>query len=81
MPEQLHYPGNITNFDPDHMLGPDQFGRRLIIKSMSYDADTDVTTATLRAVLPDEHRERVLGAGGLKQQAEARTRLARLFGG
>lgn len=81
MPEQLHYPGNIANFDPDHMLGPDQFGRRLIIKSMSYDADTDVTTATLRAVLPDEYRERVLGADGQKEQAQARGRIGGLFNG
>jgi hypothetical protein len=81
MPDLLHYPGAVTNYDPDYMLGPDLHGRRLIIKSLAYDADTDVTTATLRAVLPDEHRERVLGDGGQKEQAQARTRLARLFHG
>jgi hypothetical protein len=79
MPEVLRYPGDVTNFDPDHMLEPDLHGRRLIIKSMTYDEGTNTSTATLRAVLADEFRQRVETFG--LHQARERSRIGRLFNG
>lgn len=77
MAEVLHYRGDQRNFDPEWMLGPDMDRRRLVIKSMAYDPATDVSTATLRAVLPDEFREAVKP---LVAQQQARSRIRSVFG-
>lgn len=60
MSDILRYRGDITaTCDRDHMIGPD-FGKRyLAVRSLAYDPVTDLTTATLRGILPDEFRERI----------------------
>jgi len=59
MPEILRYRGDLADIDRDQMLGPDTAGRRLAIKTVDYDPGTDVTTVTLRGILPAEFRERI----------------------
>jgi hypothetical protein len=58
------------------MLGPDFGGRRLRIASVDYDPETDVSTATLRGVLPDQFRELV---EPLWRQAQEHQRIRELF--
>lgn len=60
MPDRLRYPGDIrATYDREQMLGSDLHGRYLMIKEVNYDEVVDISTATLRAVLPAEFRERV----------------------
>ena len=59
MPEILRYAGDQTNYDPDLVLGPDRDGRRMKIVGAAYDEAADITTVTLRAVMPAEFRERL----------------------
>lgn len=76
MPEILRYRGDVRNVDWDHMLGPDVGHRYMTIKSVAYDADADISTATLRPILPDEFRERVLP---LVEGQRERERIRRVF--
>lgn len=76
MPEVLRYRGDIRPVDHGHMLGPDTAGRRLVITGVDYDPVGDMSTVTLRAVLPAEYRERV---EPLVAQAQAFYRLQGLF--
>lgn len=78
MPDILHFPRDRTNFDPDLMLGPDRDGRRLTIASAVYDVAANVTTATLRAVLPDRFRTLV---EPLVAQQRERQRIREVFNG
>lgn len=82
MPETLHYrpsdPYQWAQDAMDQMTEADKFGRHLAIKAVSYDADTGVGTAELRAVLPDEYRERIMP---LVEQQRARNRIRAVFGG
>lgn len=55
---QLHYPGDCTNFDPDHIMGPDMYEGHWLPVSATYDPGTDLTTMTLRPVPPAELKER-----------------------
>ena len=79
MPDVLHYKGDLTaTIDLDQMIGPD-FGKRWLgIRKVEYDPGTDVTTLTLRGILPDEYRERVLP---MMEQAQAHERIRKLFNG
>jgi hypothetical protein len=79
MPEVLHYRGDITEgLDYDHMIGPD-FGKRwMSIKSAHYDAGTDITTVTLRAIMPEEFRVRIAPE---IENMRKRSRTKALFGG
>jgi hypothetical protein len=54
----LHYRGDCTDFDPDHVMGPDMYGGHWIPTGASYDADADMTTLTMRIVPPAELEER-----------------------
>lgn len=69
MSDILRYKGDITeSCDRDHMIGPD-FGKRyLAVRSLAYDPATDLTTATLRGVLPPEFRERVTALMARQQE-------------
>lgn len=78
MPEILHYRGDQTNYDPMLVLGPDRDGRRMKIVSAVYDPETDITTATLRAVMPAEFRERLMAQ---QPKVEAYNRIRALFRG
>lgn len=39
MADQLHYPGDRTAFDPDHVMGPDRFGAYYRATAAEYDAE------------------------------------------
>lgn len=54
MADQLHYPGDCTAFDPDHVMGPDRFGAYYRATAAEYDAEKDRTTLTLRPIPPAE---------------------------
>lgn len=79
MPDILRFAGDLrATYDPEQMLGADLHGRYLMIRMMDYDPATNVSTATLRAVLPQEFRQRVepLVAG-----ERERSRIRALFNG
>lgn len=78
MPDILRHQGRLDDIDFDHMYGPDRDRRYLMIKAVSYDANTDVTELRLRAVLPDEFRQRVEPL--MAKQAE-RDRIRTFFNG
>lgn len=79
MPDRLRFPGDIrATYDREQMLGADLHGRYLMIKGVDYDEATNVSTATLRAVLPAEFRERV---EPLVAQQRERQRIRELFNG
>lgn len=73
MADHLTYQGNRTDFDPKLVLGSDIHGAYYAIKSMDYDAETDVTTATMRIVLPAELNQRI------GEPVDALTKLARVY--
>lgn len=79
VPDILRYPSDITaTCDREHMIGPD-FGKRyLSVRSLSYDRATDVTTATLHGIMPDEFRERITVLMARQQEY---ARLKMLFNG
>lgn len=76
MPEVLHYRGYRIPFYGDHMLGPDMDRRYLAPKRADYDPATDVTTLTLRPIMPAEFRERVTA---LAEKERDRERIRALF--
>lgn len=79
MTEILRYHGDIsTTYDRDQMIGPDVGRRYLAIKSVDYAPATDISTAKLRGILPDEFRERVTALVGKQQERE---RIRKLFNG
>jgi hypothetical protein len=76
MPDILHFRRDMTNVDFDQMIGPD-FGRRYLgIKHVDYDAETNVSTVTLRGILPAEFRGRIKPRVAEQQ---ARERIRKLF--
>ena len=77
MPDVLHYRGDLTaSIDRVQMIGPD-FGKRWLgIRKVEYDPNTDVTTVTMRGILPDEYRERI---GLMVTQAREQERIRKLF--
>jgi hypothetical protein len=78
MPDVLHFRGFLDDFDPDHLIGPDFGGRWLRISHVEYDTGTDISTAVLRGVLPDDYRERVKP---LVANQRERERIRKLFNG
>lgn len=76
MAEHLRYVGDRTDYDPDLILGPDRDGRRLRIVGVTYDRVTDVSTATLKAVMPQEFRDRLMAK---KPVYDAYNRIRALF--
>ncbi len=78
MTDVLHFKGDLTRADREQLIGPD-FGRRwLAIRKVDYDPDTDVSTVTLRGVMPDEYRQRLEPQVA---QAQEHARIRRLFNG
>lgn len=57
MPNILHYPGDVRNFDPRLLLGPDMYGAHYRIVMVDYDAKADRSTVTLRPIPPKELAE------------------------
>lgn len=78
MPNIAHYPGDCTNFDPDHYVGADTAGAFYRPVAATYDAEADVTTIQYK---PMALREMSTRYGHLIDQAEQRAYLADLFGG
>lgn len=70
MPDVLHFTGRLDDIDFDHIYGPDRDRRYLIVKSVAYDAHTNITELRLRALLGEEFRKRVtpLIAGQAERQ-------------
>lgn len=81
MTDVLHYPGDRTNFDPDHLMGPDMYGAYYRAAAVAYDAEGNRTALTLTVVPPAELQQRI-GAKILKATEEeaVRTRIEALFG-
>jgi hypothetical protein len=76
MSDVLHFRRDMRAVDFDQMIGPD-FGKRYLgIKTVYYDAVTDVSTVTLRGILPAEFRERIKP---LVAEQQARERIRKLF--
>lgn len=79
MPDRLRLNGDIREtYDREQMLGSDMHGRYLMIKSVAYEEATNISTATLRAVLPAEFRDRV---APLVDGQRERQRIRELFNG
>jgi hypothetical protein len=50
----LHYAGDRTQFDPNHLIGPDFGGGFLKPVDAEYDSDTDQTTIVFQFLLHDK---------------------------
>lgn len=80
MPDQLHYRGDHRQFDPDHIMGPDQFGAYYRPTAAQYDPDTDMTTLHLQVVPPAELQQRMANAlPTIQELALAGARVNALF--
>jgi hypothetical protein len=78
MTDLLRFKGDLTRADRDQLIGPD-FGRRwLAIRKIDYNPDTNVSTVTLRGVMPDEYRQRLQPQ---VLQAQEHARIKELFVG
>jgi hypothetical protein len=78
MTDLLRFKGDLTRADRDQMIGPD-FGRRwLAIRKIDYNPDTNVSTVTLRGVMPEEYRRRLQPQ---VLQAQEHARIKELFVG
>lgn len=82
MAETLHFrpadPYQWAQQAMDQMVGPDLFGRHLAIKEVACNPITEIGTVKLRAILPDEYRERIMP---LVEQQRERNRIRTVFGG
>lgn len=58
----LHYKGDVRDFDPNQILGPDMDQALYVISRVDYDAGNDMSTATLRPIYGEE-LTRVIAAG------------------
>lgn len=76
MPDILRYRGDVTNADRGHLLGPDVGRRYLTVRTVDYDPDTDISTATLHGVMPAEFSERI---GPIVENQMQRERIRKLF--
>ncbi|WP_136246072.1 hypothetical protein [Mycobacterium intracellulare] len=81
MSDLLHYPGDCTRFDPDHLMGADMYGAYYRATAAAYNAETNRTALTLTVVPPAELQQRV-GDKILKatEEESVRTRIEALFG-
>ncbi|OBS01855.1 hypothetical protein A9W98_17880 [Mycobacterium gordonae] len=81
MTDTLTYPGDCTNFDPEHIYGPDLFGGCYRAFDADYQPGTDQTTLHL---VPIPHR--VIQERGIIKSVEAQAqrdmfeRIEHLFG-
>lgn len=77
MPDVLHFKGR-HDFDRDWLIGPD-FGRRYLLpRKVEYNPETDISTITLRGIMPDELRERVTPLVAAQREHE---RIRKVFNG
>lgn len=81
MTDVLHYPGDLTVFDPDHVMGPDLYGAFYRATAAAYDAETNHTALTLTVVPPDELRwRREMKLNDHVEDEAVRLRIETLFG-
>ena len=62
MSDQLHYRGDHRNFDPDNIVGPDQFDAFYRAVAAEYNPDSDRTALHLQVVPPAELQQRMVDA-------------------
>lgn len=80
MPDQLRYRGDQRNFDPDNIMGPDQFGAYYRATAAEYDTAADVTTLHLQVCTPAELQQRMVDAlPTIQNLAAAGARINGLF--
>ncbi|SRX93603.1 hypothetical protein MSP7336_01842 [Mycobacterium shimoidei] len=73
---QLHFAADLRRFDPEDVLGPDNFDAYYVIDSVDYDAATGRSTATLRPLPPADLADRRRAALSAMTK---RARIAQLF--
>lgn len=78
MADQLHYRGDHRQFDPDNIMGPDQFGAYYRAIAAEYDPEADRTTLHLQVVPPAELQQRMVDA--LPTIQDVTTAAARVIG-
>lgn len=80
MADQLHYRGDHRQFDPDHIMGHDQFGAYYRATAAEYDAAADLTTLHLQVVPPAELQQRMVDAlPTIQELSLAAARVTALF--
>ena len=52
MTNQLHFPGDVTDFEPDSFVGADKFGAFYRPIEATYDAGTDTTAIQYKPIPP-----------------------------
>lgn len=62
MSDQLHYRGDHRQFDPDHIMGHDQFGAYYRAVAAEHDPGVDLTTLHLQVCTPAELQQRMVDA-------------------
>ncbi|QBC87362.1 hypothetical protein [Mycobacterium avium] len=81
MPDRLHYRGDHRNFDPDNIMGPDQFGAYYRPVAAEHDPAADLTTLHLQVVPPAELQQRMVDAlPKIQELALAAARVTATFG-
>lgn len=77
MSDILNYAGDLTNVDPDWMMGPDWGGAYWLPVTGDYNPATNITTLTVRPVPPAELEKR---AALLLHKGRQKGRIKQLFG-
>lgn len=76
MSDHLNFNRVLLDVDLEQLLGPDTDRRYLRIHQVDYDLAKGTTRLTLRGVLPDEYKQRVMK---LVPMQAARERIRKLF--
>lgn len=81
MSDTLHFAGDCTSFDPEHIYGPDLFGGCYRAFDADYDPDTDQTALHLVPIPHGVIQERgIVKAIEGQAQNDMRERIEHLFG-
>ncbi|EFG75267.1 hypothetical protein HMPREF0591_4830 [Mycobacterium parascrofulaceum ATCC BAA-614] len=81
MTDQLHYRGDHRQFDPDNIVGPDQFGAFYRAVAAEYDPVADRTSLHLQVVPPAELQQRMVDAlPTIQELTTAAARVMATFG-
>lgn len=81
MSDTLHFPGDCTRFDPEHIYGPDLFRGCYRAADADYQPDTDQTTLHLAPIPPGVIQERgIIKALEAQAERDITERIETLFG-
>lgn len=81
MSDTLHFAGDCTRFDPEHIYGPDLFGGCYRAADADYQPDTDQTTLHLVPIPHGVIQERgIIKALEAQAQRDITERIEHLFG-